>query len=118
MPNSASLLVPAGATTRLISATLPDESGCKPPSSHISVEDAAKLITGAASQPSCPPGFGLGGKPINGGCPRSLSPPSAPVPLPGATYTRMNGLGHFPMSEVPESSKKYLRQLLDTIMSK
>jgi pimeloyl-ACP methyl ester carboxylesterase len=38
--------------------------------------------------------------------------------IPGATYTRMNGLGHFPMSEDPESFKKYLRQLLDTIMSK
>ena len=38
--------------------------------------------------------------------------------IPGATYTRMEGLGHFPMSEHPEAFKRYLRQLLATIMSK
>jgi pimeloyl-ACP methyl ester carboxylesterase len=38
--------------------------------------------------------------------------------IKGATYTRMDGMGHFPMSEHPEAFKKYLSQLLATIMAK
>jgi pimeloyl-ACP methyl ester carboxylesterase len=30
----------------------------------------------------------------------------------------MDGMGHFPMSEHPEAFKKYLSQLLTTIMAK
>ena len=37
--------------------------------------------------------------------------------IKGATYTRMDGMGHFPMSEHPEAFKKYLSQLLATIMA-
>ena len=36
----------------------------------------------------------------------------------GATYTQMEGMGHFPMSEHPEAFKKYLTTLLATIMAK
>ena len=36
--------------------------------------------------------------------------------IPGATYTLMEGMGHFPMSEDPESFKKYLTVLLDDIL--
>lgn len=35
--------------------------------------------------------------------------------IPGATYTRMAGLGHFPMSEDPERFKSYLLPILDRI---
>jgi pimeloyl-ACP methyl ester carboxylesterase len=38
--------------------------------------------------------------------------------IKGATYTRMEGMGHFPMSEHPEAFKKYLSQLLATIVAK
>jgi pimeloyl-ACP methyl ester carboxylesterase len=38
--------------------------------------------------------------------------------IPGATYTRMEGMGHFPMSEHPESFKAYLSELLGTVMAK
>jgi pimeloyl-ACP methyl ester carboxylesterase len=38
--------------------------------------------------------------------------------IPGATYTRMEGMGHFPMSEHPESFKAYLGELLGTVMAK
>jgi pimeloyl-ACP methyl ester carboxylesterase len=37
--------------------------------------------------------------------------------IPGATYTRMEGVGHFPMSEDPETFKQYLTPLLDKIVS-
>jgi len=36
--------------------------------------------------------------------------------IPGATYTLMKGMGHFPMSEDPDSFKKYLTVLLDDIL--
>jgi pimeloyl-ACP methyl ester carboxylesterase len=35
--------------------------------------------------------------------------------IPGATYTRMEGMGHFPMSEDPKSFEGYLAALLDRI---
>jgi pimeloyl-ACP methyl ester carboxylesterase len=35
--------------------------------------------------------------------------------IPGATYTRMEGMGHFPMSEDPKSFERYLAVLLDQI---
>ena len=38
--------------------------------------------------------------------------------IKGATYTQMEGMGHFPMSEHPEAFKKYLAGLLATIMAK
>jgi pimeloyl-ACP methyl ester carboxylesterase len=37
--------------------------------------------------------------------------------IPGATYTRMDGMGHFPMSENPETFERYLASLLDRIMA-
>ena len=37
--------------------------------------------------------------------------------IPGATYTRMEGMGHFPMSEDPKSFERYLGALLDRIMA-
>lgn len=37
--------------------------------------------------------------------------------IPGATYTRMDGMGHFPMSEDPKSFERYLAALLDRIMA-
>jgi pimeloyl-ACP methyl ester carboxylesterase len=37
--------------------------------------------------------------------------------IPGATYTRMEGMGHFPMSEDPVGFKKYLVPLLHQIVS-
>jgi pimeloyl-ACP methyl ester carboxylesterase len=37
--------------------------------------------------------------------------------IPGATYTRMDGMGHFPMSEDPVSFERYLAVLLDRIMT-
>ena len=37
--------------------------------------------------------------------------------IPGATYTRMEGIGHFPMSEDPNAFMKYLRPLLAEIVS-
>lgn len=36
--------------------------------------------------------------------------------IPGATYTLMEGMGHFPMSEDPVSFRRYLTTLLDEIM--
>ena len=36
--------------------------------------------------------------------------------IPGATYTLMKGMGHFPMSEDPQSFRRYLTDLLDDIM--
>jgi pimeloyl-ACP methyl ester carboxylesterase len=36
--------------------------------------------------------------------------------IPGATYTLMEGMGHFPMSEDPEGFKRYLTVLLDDIL--
>jgi pimeloyl-ACP methyl ester carboxylesterase len=38
--------------------------------------------------------------------------------IPGATFTPMQGLGHFPMSENPEAFKTHLRKLFGTIMAK
>ena len=38
--------------------------------------------------------------------------------IKGATYTQMEGMGHFPMSEHPEAFKKYLARLLATIMAR
>lgn len=35
--------------------------------------------------------------------------------IPGATYTRMDGVGHFPMSEDPETFKRYLQPILERI---
>jgi pimeloyl-ACP methyl ester carboxylesterase len=37
--------------------------------------------------------------------------------IPGATYTRMEGMGHFPMSEDPKSFERYLAALLDRIVT-
>src|ERR1700689_4312014 len=37
--------------------------------------------------------------------------------IPGATYTLMEGLGHFPMSEDPEKFTSYLLPLLDRIVA-
>jgi pimeloyl-ACP methyl ester carboxylesterase len=37
--------------------------------------------------------------------------------IPGATYTRMEGMGHFPMSEDPKSFERYLAALLDRIVA-
>lgn len=37
--------------------------------------------------------------------------------IPGATYTRMEGMGHFPMSEDPKSFERYLAALLDRIIA-
>jgi pimeloyl-ACP methyl ester carboxylesterase len=37
--------------------------------------------------------------------------------IPGATYTRMEGVGHFPMSEDPETFKKYLTPILNRIIA-
>jgi pimeloyl-ACP methyl ester carboxylesterase len=37
--------------------------------------------------------------------------------IPGATYTRMEGMGHFPMSESPVEFERYLRVLLDRIVA-
>lgn len=36
----------------------------------------------------------------------------------GATYTLMEGMGHFPMSEDPENFKKYITPVLDDIAAK
>ena len=36
--------------------------------------------------------------------------------IPGATYTLMKGMGHFPMSEDPVSFRRYLTALLDDIL--
>jgi pimeloyl-ACP methyl ester carboxylesterase len=36
----------------------------------------------------------------------------------GATYSQMEGMGHFPMSEHREAFKKYLARLLATIMTR
>lgn len=38
--------------------------------------------------------------------------------IPGATYTRMAGMGHFPMSESPEEFKAYLMPLLREIVER
>ena len=38
--------------------------------------------------------------------------------VPGATYTLMEGMGHFPMSEDPEKFKKYITPVLDNIEAK
>lgn len=38
--------------------------------------------------------------------------------IPGATYTLMKGMGHFPMSEDPDGFKKYLKPLLADIQSR
>jgi pimeloyl-ACP methyl ester carboxylesterase len=38
--------------------------------------------------------------------------------IPGATYTRMEGMGHFPMSEDPKSFERYLATLLDRIVAR
>lgn len=38
--------------------------------------------------------------------------------IPGATFTPMQGLGHFPMSENPEAFKTHLRKLLSKVMTK
>jgi pimeloyl-ACP methyl ester carboxylesterase len=38
--------------------------------------------------------------------------------MKGATYTQMEGMGHFPMSEHPEVFKTYLTKLLATIMAR
>lgn len=38
--------------------------------------------------------------------------------ITGATYTMMEGVGHFPMSENPEAFKTYLMPILDTILAK
>lgn len=37
--------------------------------------------------------------------------------IPGATYTRMDGMGHFPMSEDPVAFDRYLTVLLDRIVA-
>ncbi len=37
--------------------------------------------------------------------------------IPGATYTQMAGMGHFPMSEDPVAFERYLAALLDRIMA-
>ncbi len=37
--------------------------------------------------------------------------------IPGATYTQMAGMGHFPMSEDPVAFERYLTALLDRIMA-
>jgi pimeloyl-ACP methyl ester carboxylesterase len=37
--------------------------------------------------------------------------------IPGATYTRMEGMGHFPMSENPALFERYLTVLLERIMT-
>lgn len=37
--------------------------------------------------------------------------------IPGAPYTRMDGMGHFPMSEDPVTFERYLTVLLYRIMS-
>ncbi|MBV1931346.1 MAG: hypothetical protein KUG71_06495 [Porticoccaceae bacterium] len=36
----------------------------------------------------------------------------------GATYTLMEGMGHFPMSEDPEKVKKYIMPVLEDIAAK
>ena len=38
--------------------------------------------------------------------------------VPGATYTLMEGMGHFPMSEDPENFKRYITPVLDDIVAK
>jgi pimeloyl-ACP methyl ester carboxylesterase len=38
--------------------------------------------------------------------------------VPGASYTLMQGMGHFPMSEDPVQFKKYLMPVLAEIQSK
>lgn len=38
--------------------------------------------------------------------------------IPGATYTRMEGVGHFPMSEDPATFERYITVLLDRIMDR
>ena len=38
--------------------------------------------------------------------------------VPGATYTLMEGMGHFPMSEDPVQFKKYLMPVLGQIQAK
>ena len=35
--------------------------------------------------------------------------------IPGATFTEMSGLGHFPMAEHPRAFLRYLRPLLDAL---
>ena len=35
--------------------------------------------------------------------------------VPGASYTLMEGMGHFPMSEDPSKFKQYLMPILDDI---
>jgi pimeloyl-ACP methyl ester carboxylesterase len=37
--------------------------------------------------------------------------------IKGATYTQMEGMGHFSMSEHPEAFKKYLATLLSAIIA-
>jgi pimeloyl-ACP methyl ester carboxylesterase len=37
--------------------------------------------------------------------------------IPGATYTGLEGMGHFPMSEDPMSFERYLAALLDRIVT-
>ena len=38
--------------------------------------------------------------------------------IKGATYTQMEGMGPFPMSEHPEAFKKYLARLLSAIIAR
>ena len=38
--------------------------------------------------------------------------------VPGATYTLMEGMGHFPMSEDPANFKRYISPVLDDIVAK
>jgi pimeloyl-ACP methyl ester carboxylesterase len=38
--------------------------------------------------------------------------------VPGATYTLMEGMGHFPMSEDPAKFKQYITPVLDDIAAK
>ena len=38
--------------------------------------------------------------------------------VPGATYTLMEGMGHFPMSEDPANFKSYILPVLEDILSK
>jgi pimeloyl-ACP methyl ester carboxylesterase len=38
--------------------------------------------------------------------------------VPGATYTLMEGMGHFPMSEDPAKFKSYITPVLDDIVEK
>ncbi|MGR9090172.1 MAG: alpha/beta fold hydrolase [Gammaproteobacteria bacterium] len=38
--------------------------------------------------------------------------------VPGATYTLMEGMGHFPMSEDPVNFKRYITPVLDDIVAK